>query len=76
MSFTSETEETMRKRGYEFVVADGVNVFYEKDSLFFDDEVIVNYSIQPWMSKCETRGIHVDKEYMKKIAEERGDQAE
>ncbi len=76
MSFTSESEETMIERGYVLEAADGVNVFYEKEGLIFDDEVIINYSIQPWMSRCETRGIHVDKEYMKHVAEERGDQAE
>ncbi|MDD5824183.1 MAG: hypothetical protein PUD55_07210 [Firmicutes bacterium] len=76
MSFTSETEEEMSLRGYELTVSDGVNVFWQKDGLIFDEDVTVNYSIQPWMSKCETKGICVDKEYARRIAASRGDQAE
>lgn len=66
----------MLQRDYSLEVVDGINVFYQNHALIFDDNVLIDYSVQPWMSKCETRGIHVDKEYMKRTAEERGDQAE
>ncbi len=76
MSFTSESEETMTARGYELLIVDDVRVFCKQDGLVYDEEAYIDYEIKPWMSRCITRGIHVDKEYAKSIAIERGDQAE
>lgn len=76
MSFTSESEETMTERGYDLLIVDDVRVFCKQDGLVYDEEAYIDYEIKPWMSRCITRGIHVDKEYAKSIAIERGDQAE
>lgn len=76
MSFTDKSEEEMIECGYELLLIDGVRVFCKQDGLIYDDEAYIDYEIQPWMSRCITRGIHVDKEYAKAIARERGDQAE
>lgn len=76
MSFTSESEDTMIERGYGLEISDGINVFYKLEGLLIDENATVDYEIKPWMSKCVTRGIHVEKEYTKAIAIKRGDQAE
>ncbi len=61
VSFTAEDKETMASRGFEWKQSELGHVYYPKDGLRFEENAEVHYTVYPWITKFEVKGIKIIK---------------
>ena len=59
VSFTDETEEAMRKKGYICETSELGNVYYPGEGVEISEKIIVKYVEYPWITRLETEGIKI-----------------
>ena len=61
VSFTTEDKDAMAAKGFEWEQSELGYVYYPKDRLTFEENAEVHYTLYPWITKFEVKGIKIAK---------------
>jgi len=61
VSFTDKDEAKMASEGFEWKESELGHVYYPKEALLFEEDAQVNYTVYPWITKFEVKGIKIAK---------------